>query len=138
MPKERRMRTRADYYIGTGKNAEWLGSTSYDGDEIDRMLDDGRGRDDTDCWAIKLATSEQAFREAVATMLAHRDDATTPDQGWPWPWKDSTTTDFAYAFVDGRCKSFSGLGEKMGEWPDMISRRNVTLGPRSGVMLLRK
>lgn len=35
------MGTRADFYVGTGANAEWLGSIAYDGhpDTIYKVLD---------------------------------------------------------------------------------------------------
>lgn len=124
------MGTRADFYIGTGKSAEWLGSIAYDGYCIDEAEQERTG--DAVCWAIKTSTTPEAFRESVAKLLAMRDDATTPDQGWPWPWTDSNTTDYVYAFVDGICKTFN----ENAEWPDMTSRQNVTLGHRSGLLIL--
>ncbi len=47
-------------------------------------------------------TTPQDFRDAVAAFLAERDDGTTPDRGWPWPWNDSQTTDYAYALDGGK------------------------------------
>lgn len=130
------MGTRADFYVGTGPDADWLGSIAYDGYRIDEMkeADADRGDDNRACWTIKSATNETGFRKAVAALLALNDDATLPEQGWPWPWNDSTTTDYAYAFVDGACKAFPwGKGAS---WPDMTARQNVTFGQRSGVMIL--
>lgn len=84
------MGTRADFYVGRGEQAEWIGSIAWDGYP--------EGLRDT---AILTAPSEQDFRAAVSAELAKRDDATTPDRGWPWPWENSHTTDYAYAFDGG-------------------------------------
>jgi hypothetical protein len=129
------MGTRADFYVGAGKTAEWLGSLAWDGYRIDEMkaADIGKSKDCAACWQIKSATTEAAYREAVAKLLALNDDATTPALGWPWPWETSATTDYAYAFVDGACKTFHwGQGA---EWPNMRDKQNVTLGKRSGVIV---
>jgi hypothetical protein len=131
------MGTRADFYIGTGKDAEWLGSLGWDGYRIEEMTEQASTKSDDHaaCWAIKTASTPEAFREAIGNLLACNDDATKPEQGWPWPWKDSTTTDYAYAFVDGACKAFH-WGEGA-EWPDMTARKNVTYGPRSGTICIQ-
>jgi hypothetical protein len=129
------MGTRADFYVGTGPEAEWLGSIAFDGYRIDDMQEKhaDKNPDNAACWAIKTATTEGDYRAAVVTLLSINDDATTPDQGWPWPWEDSHTTDYAYAFVDGACKPFPwGRGA---EWPNMKDRQKVTFGPRSGVLV---
>ncbi|AMV31300.1 hypothetical protein VN12_04230 [Pirellula sp. SH-Sr6A] len=129
------MGTRADFYIGTGENAEWLGSVAWDGYEW---------QEDNDCPLMKAAT-EQEFREAVAAIAVKRKDWTSPQQGWPWPWDNSFTTDRAYAFCDGKTQCFE-FGELPSEneeddlaktvgWPNMKDRKNVTMGPRSGIML---
>jgi len=83
------MGTRADFYIGRGEGAEWIGSIAWDG------YPDGLSCD------VLKANSESEFREAVQEM-AHRDDWTSPEMGWPWPWEDSRTTDYAYAFDGDR------------------------------------
>lgn len=131
------MGTRADFYIGKGLAAEWIGSTAWDGyrDGIDEP--------------ILLAKTPDEFRAAVDVFLFSRDDATRPDQGWPWPWNDSATSDCSYWHFDGRTwddhggsyapcdapepESTDGL-ERI-EFPDMSARKNVTLGRRSGVIV---
>lgn len=85
------MGTRADFYIGRGESAEWIGSVAWDGYPSDFS--------DTPIFSSR---TEQEFRDRVAAMLASRDDATLPKDGWPWPWPDSRTTDYAYAFDGGR------------------------------------
>jgi hypothetical protein len=141
------MGTRADFYAGKGKDAEWLGSIAWDGQEISGY--------------IRAAKTEKNFRKAVEVFLASRDDATLPAQGWPWPWNDSGLTDCSYWFFDGQCweahgsfpddryvpakavlpededeqEAFIKKHERI-EFPDMSARKNVTLGPRSGVIVM--
>lgn len=88
-------------------------------------------------------------------MLAGREDATTIDQGWPWPWNDSGTTDYSYYFRNNQIlwagnrfakfpmdSSFMAnyatredlYEENDGIFPDMSSKKNITFGPRSGIL----
>ena len=102
------MGTRADFYCGTGPEAEWLGSVRLDGNE----------------WAedrsspIAQAKTADEFRTAVANMMTSRADAILPAQGWPWPWDDSTISDYTYYFADGRTR-----WDKRRDWPNMASLR---------------
>jgi len=138
------MGTRADFYIGRGEKAEWLGSVAFDGHPLgfeDRLL---------------KASTERKFRNAVTAELDARVDATKPEQGWPWPWADSRTTDYAYAF-DGRvfvsCFGSQWLTvtqrkkhdrvdlapslPKDATFPDMTAQANVQIGgKRSGMMVV--
>lgn len=82
------MGTRADFYVGIGEDAEWLGSVAWDG------YPDGFEM------SLMEAETEQDYRAWVAD-LASRDDFTAPGMGWPWPWDDSGTTDYAYFFIGG-------------------------------------
>lgn len=136
------MGTRADFYVGRGRGAEWLGSVAWDGYPS--------GFDD----ALFKVTTEAEWRDAVAKTLAKRDDGTKPEDGWPWPWEDSRTTDYAYAFDGGRVFGcafghawFDPLNEptddegymdtpKSAEFPDMKGRAAVTLGNRSGLLVV--
>jgi hypothetical protein len=142
------MGTPADFYIGTGADAEWLGSIAFDGYRIDDMeeADATRDADCAACWAIKSATNADDYRRAVAELLACNDDATKPEQGWPWPWNTSDTTDYAYAFCEKRppCPTCGHAVDGAGvvanpegaEWPDMTARQNVTFGKRSGMIIV--
>jgi len=130
------MGTRADFYVGRGESAEWLGSVAYDGMDL--------------AAPIKAAADEGAYRIAVAAELAQRDDATLPAQGWPWPWEDSRTTDYAYAWDDGQVWACAfgrvwwpakderpdDCGPKTAVFPNMKDRQRVTFGPRSGVLVV--
>jgi hypothetical protein len=84
------MGTRADFYMGINGDAEWLGSIAYDG-----YPDDG-----AEVAAVVAAQSEAEYLAAVATMRK-REDWTAPEQGWPWPWETSGTTDYAYGWHNG-------------------------------------
>lgn len=139
------MGTRADFYVGKGKDSEWLGSIAWDG-----YPKGGRIQ------SILETDSEDIYRAAVCIMFDDdRDDVTLPARGWPWPWDSSKTTDFAYTFDNGavwiscfgslwleqslfmaREKSDEQYEQEKEEFPDMTDRKNVTLGPRSGVMII--
>lgn len=130
------MGTRADFYVGVGVEAEWLGSVGWDGYEW---------QEHPDC-PLMVATTEDEFRKAVADIANEREDWTLPEKGWPWPWDDSFTTDRAYAFVDGKTQDFN-WGKlppkseddepvKTVDWPNMANRKNVAYDKRSGAMFL--
>lgn len=137
------MGTRADFYVGRGTDAEWLGSIAWDGypEGIPSVI---------------LASDEKSgYRHAVLHFLNGETGSTVPEQGWPWPWDDSRTTDYAYAFDGGEvyCSYFGcpwspavewlsddfepRAGDKV-EFPDMSVRKNVQLGgPRSGLIVIK-
>ena len=133
------MGTRADFYMGRGPDAQWLGSIAWDG--YPQGISKG----------VLSAVQPQQFRQEVEEFLKSRRDATWPHQGWPWPWKDSQTTDYAYAFDGGKVHGAS-FGHcwwdaskpepedqpdgKTCAFPDMTDRNNVTFGERSGVMII--
>jgi hypothetical protein len=138
------MGTRADFYVGRDpKTMEWLGSIAFDGSP------DGWPKN------VSRAKTEEAYRRAVARVLSSPecDHATVPGQGWPWPWEDSRTTDYAYAFESGKvwgsCYGSPWFDlakpepehedEEWGQkimFPDMTARQKVTWGRRSGVLLM--
>jgi hypothetical protein len=131
------MGTRADFYIGEGKDAEWLGSVAYDG---------YKWAEQPDC-RLMTAKTEDEFQVALLEVSKERGDWTSPDMGWPWPWDNSFTTDFTYSFHDGKTNVYNwGLPydsenpdaepEEIIEWPNMAGVKNVTFGGRSGVMIL--
>ena len=141
------MGTRADFYVGRGTDAEWLGSIAWDGNP---------GGAPAACF--EAIFSEADWRKAVSLLLSEDDSATLPEQGWPWPWDDSGTTDYAHAYDDGKLYSSSfghpwfvvdpladNYGEPDGEaeaegpaavFPDMAARQNVTFGKRSGAIIV--
>ncbi len=138
------MGTRADFYIGRGPEAEWIGSIAYDG-YPEGIPDD-----------VLKATTVERFRANLMEFFASISHASLPEQhGWPWPWENSNTTDYAYAFDDGQVwgicfghapwwpashrpeeelERHSKLPDTA--WPDMSSKQNVTFGHRSGAIFL--
>lgn len=101
------MGARADFYVGRGQDAEWLGSIAWDGNPSGLEDHQGTevngkiiGRTFGGSQAL-TATTEADFRQGVAQMRESRDDFTAPERGWPWPWETSATTDYAYAFDAG-------------------------------------
>jgi len=116
------MGTRADFYVGVGEGAEWLGSVAWDGYQWAESPDGG----------LMATRSVEEWRQVVSRLL-ERDDACTPALGWPWPWNDSTGTDYAYAWHNGKPLAVQ-WGEGY-EWPDMSGVREVAFDGRSGLTL---
>ena len=132
------MGTRADFYIGRGKDAMWLGSVAWDGYPDGVLV------------GIKLADDQKSFLDALETYFNGRNDVSTPNDGWPWPWDTSSGTDFAYAFDAGKVWMshfgsawITASSPEPEEWsenkeavfPNMKDKANVTLGPRSGLLV---
>jgi hypothetical protein len=148
------MGTRADFYVGRGPEAKWLGSVAWDGYPEDILHDSSDEM-------LAEAHTELDFTAGVAVIASNRDDFTRPEQGWPWPWGTSSTTDYAYAWDNGLwISSFGGpwlsiheaevlckaddadeyeenLNRPRAVFPDMSDKKNVTLGKRSGLMVFR-
>jgi hypothetical protein len=138
------MGSRADFYVGGPhpKQEDWLGSIAWDG-YPDGIPDE-----------ILKAKTEEEYKAAVLAFLKGRKDATFPEMGWPWPWEDSDTTDFAYTWwgevniccfgrgwiraSDPRLKEDDvfGEGNKPGFFPNMKNIQKVDMGSRSGVIVL--
>lgn len=119
---------------------EWLGSIAWDG------YPSGTPEN------LGLAKTEAEYRREVDEILSGDDSATRPEQGWPWPWEDSRTTDYSYTW-DGEkplacCFGWewipaakwdedvwdSDLPEKLVGFPDMTARQSVARGKRSGII----
>ena len=105
------MGTRADFYIGRGKTAEWIGSIAFDGypdgDRVAKLL---------------KSKSDSSFRKHVAELGNGCDDLTTPDMGWPWIWNTSDTTDYAYAFDEGKVWISAGAWITVSQYKDLERR----------------
>lgn len=127
------MGSRADFYIGFGETAEWLGSVAWDGYEWEEK----------DCDLTGSKTPDE-FRAAVVGIKEERRDFTSPSDGWPWPWDDSCLTDYAYCFEDGKTQGYcfgcpitgSEDEPKRDGWLDMTVVKNVAFGARSGLIIL--
>jgi len=148
------MGTRADFYVGRGETAEWIGSIGYDGYPEDQYKNGVS-------MGILAARNEVSFRKRVQKYLAQHDGIFV-NEGWPWPWEDSGTSDYAYAW-DGWMVWRSSFGHawmpatsmphksasdeekndfdmKFGGnkqiFPNMKSIQNIARGPKSGVITI--
>ena len=158
------MGTRADFYIGRGKNAKWLGSIAWDGhpDSINPHSKEteepyhGYIRHKSEEWPagehLFDSKTEDQFKQRLTRFFQYRDDVTLPEQGWPWPWENSNTTDYAYAYDEGKVYGTCfGHGwwiapeepdeendsPKDIEWPNMDTSSSAPAGDnRSGVMMI--
>jgi hypothetical protein len=134
------MANKADFYIGRGPMAEWVGSIQWDG------YRDGLPR------TVLEAETEEEYRAAVASFLKGRADSVTPEKGWPWPWEDSRGTNYAYAFDEGEvwgsCHGSSwwkarkkepehtSLKRGIARFPDMSLVKKMTSSPDGGGILI--
>lgn len=89
--------TAADFYLGRGEDARWIGSLSHHADPT-ALASIPHGPD------ILNAVSASAFACAVDSLLADAQagDVHSPGDGWPWRWPDSALTGWCYAFDTGR------------------------------------
>lgn len=110
------MGTRADYWIkGKNKAMTWMGSTAFDG-----YPDGPHGIEHKLQFAKDLKTFKKELKAFFAGRMSEckvcngtgkdptetystclecpSDDVTLPNEGWPWPWESSRTTDYSYIF----------------------------------------
>lgn len=107
------MGTRADFYTLDKRNKfTWLGSIAYDGypsglelpifkaktiqsfkKEVNKFFNE---RMET-CTSCKGSGADPTGKYSIC-MDCPTGDVTFPNEGWPWPWETSETTDYAYIF----------------------------------------
>jgi hypothetical protein len=112
------MSTSADFYIGLGENARWIGTVERDGSPAD--LDDrGLFGPAADGEGHTGAYTEDTFlavvREHVRAVVRDTDvDGHLAEDGdsWPWPVPDSSMTDYVYSYNNGSIHvAESGIGD---------------------------
>lgn len=84
------MGTRADFYIGEGVEAVWLGSISSDGYPENISFD------------LLAAESETEFINEINKHIRPIKNFKNPKQGWPWKWENSNVTDYTYSFINNK------------------------------------
>lgn len=138
------MGTRADFYIKKADEKEliWLASIAWDGYPS--------GIDEPE---VLKSDTEEKYKSLLTQFLSKRDDVTLPERGWPWPWNNSKTTDYAYCFHDGKVlANCFGSGwydpnieidedaDPVVLWehsfPDMTDKKNVRFDKGSGVIFI--
>lgn len=156
------MGTRADFYVGTGINAKWMGSIGLDG--YPEGIQPEKANFNQGEHLLESKTEEE-FLQRLAIFFEKRNDVTRVTQGWPWPWETSHTTDYAYAFdkdhvniyhfgsgpisyndylsyQEAKSQKKLPQGEqdlfniKKAKFPNMKNVQNVTLGNRSGLLVV--
>lgn len=145
------MGTRADFYVGRGPEAEWLGSVAMDGGLWGWAGDPAHG-------PVVASATEEEYRANVERVLVACDHSTRPEQGWPWPWDNSLTSDYAYAFDGGQVWAHGSgwfvpwkdgamveepdeeefKGQPKATFPDMTATKNVTFDRRSGLIVISR
>jgi hypothetical protein len=127
------MGTRADYYIRRRNGTlEYQGSTAWDGYPTDNNL-----------IPLIRAYDITTYVHVLGDMSSNRDDWSDE---WPWPWANSTTTDYQYVWdvttssvfiynwgdlVTGGVTSIN-----ITEWPDMNTDTQAMVGStRSGILV---
>lgn len=118
------MGTRADFYSQSGKQLQqkdWIGSIAWDG--YPRGIPA----------QIKKAKTEKEFIKECKKFFKNREDVSLPKDGWPWPWNDSSTTDYAYVFYKGNVSWRPRI------YPDMTKIKKVAIGSnKSGLIIFVK
>lgn len=101
-------RDHADFYVGTGPNARWLGSLADVGGPAELARLGAAG--DAETTAVLSATDRNGFAMAVAALLVRQRAAEVgfvavpgPDGKADWPWLATTSSGwYAYALADGQ------------------------------------
>lgn len=126
----------ADFYLGTGPDAQWLGSLLVDGSPAEM--------DDLDLFGPALAGqtyTDQTFVDAVNQHLKtvqNRDwdgrerEAAVAQRGDSWPHKhaDSSGTDYVYAAVKGAVHVFRKIEDEHGHPGQFLAAVHYPNGSR--------
>lgn len=93
------MGTGADFYLGIGPTAKYLGSIRYDGHIGGKVTR-----------RVCEADSRLEFRAAVLALAKDQNAGWTPK--WRWKWPTSATTDYSYHYTskDGVLVACMGRG----------------------------
>jgi hypothetical protein len=79
--------TRADFYIGQGVDANWIGSIFHDGYPTRIPLE------------ILICVNPILYEELVVEFIKSDKGVVRSENGkWPWLWGDSRLTDYSYIF----------------------------------------
>ena len=87
------MGSKADFYIGQGQDAQWIGAVEQD------------GYPDAIPAEILIQVNEIMFEELVVDFLqSRRPRSFIASEGdkWPWLWEDSNMTDYSYMFFNSK------------------------------------
>lgn len=108
------MDERADFYLGRGDDAEWLGSITWNGYPA-ALACETEGVElpilGTDVTVISFrslggtkaltANTLEDYIDGLRHLATSRNDFIDPTDGWPWDWPNSALTDYTYAYDNG-------------------------------------
>lgn len=79
---------KADFYVGTGRGADWIGSVRKNGDVYHIPPE------------LLLQINSVMFEELAIDFIKATDGIVANHIcEWPWEWTDSRMTDFSYLFI---------------------------------------
>ena len=89
---------KADFYVGMGKESEWIGSVSKCGE----------------IWALStqilIQVNKTMYEELVVEYINFCEGIVANHVcQWPWPWADSRMTDYSYIFIPKYEKVFMSI-----------------------------
>ncbi len=89
---------KADFYVGTGRKADWIGSVNRCGE----------------IWAIStpilLQVNRTMYEEMVIEYINFCEGVVANHVcQWPWEWQDSRMTDYSYIFVPDHAKVYMSI-----------------------------
>lgn len=108
----------ADFYLGTGPSAAWVGSLLADGspsemDDLDLFGPAVLGQTYTDDTFVRIV--EDMLREVVEAPTDTRMAALASEgDSWPHQYADSSGTDYVYAAVKGAVHVFRKIEDEHG------------------------
>lgn len=124
----------ADFYLGTGPNARYIGSLLDDGspanmDELDLFGPAVMGQTYTDDTFVKIV--EDVLRE-VAEAPTDRRMAAIVSEGdsWPHDYPDSSGTDYVFAAVKGAVHVFRRIEDEHGHPGQFLAAVHYPNGSR--------
>lgn len=95
---------RADFYVGKGDNARWIGSVETDGYPATRGIKTA-GVPQKILKCTKKAVFEKSLKRFIKKRKKNQwshGNAWDESDGWPWNWTNSSYTDYSYWFFDKR------------------------------------
>lgn len=90
---------KADFYVGIGPDAEWIGSVSKCGSPFEMLTE------------MLLQVNQTMYEELVIEYINYCEGVVANHIcQWPWQWPDSRMTDYSYFFVPEHEKVYVSIG----------------------------
>lgn len=124
----------ADFYLGTGPDAKYLGSLLDDGspasmDDLDLFGPAPTGQTYSDDTFVRIV--QDALREVLEAPTDRRMAALVADgDTWPHEYEDSSGTDYVYAAVKGAVHVFRKIEDEHGHPAQFLAAVHYPNGAR--------